>query len=241
MPAGNTKQENTDVIRNQMSEQVALSWSGGKDSALALQQLRASGTHDVVALLTSVTREYDRVSIHGVRRALLEAQAAALGLPLIEAWLEPKSSDAAYQRAFLDALDVLADRHPAVSLIAFGDLYLRDVRDYRDRLLAGTPYRGLYPLWERPTRALADAFVADGFEATIVCVDETQIDARFAGRRFDQELLADLPATADPCGENGEFHTFVHGGPIFSRPVAVATGEVVRREERFTYCDLLPA
>jgi uncharacterized protein (TIGR00290 family) len=223
-----------------MKAPVALSWSGGKDSSLTLQHLRAGAEYEVVALLTSVTRGYDRVSIHGVRRALLEAQAAALGLPLIEVCLEPKSSDAAYQRAFLDALDVLTERHPAVNRIAFGDLYLRDVRDYRDRLLADTAYRGLYPLWERPTRALADSFVADGFEATLVCVDETQIDARFAGRRFDHELLAELPPSADPCGENGEFHTFVHGGPIFSRPIAVVPGEIVRREERFTYCDLLP-
>jgi uncharacterized protein (TIGR00290 family) len=219
---------------------IALSWSGGKDSSLTLQHLRASGEHEVVALLTSVTRGYDRVSIHGVRRALLEAQAAALGLPLIEVWLEPKSSDAAYQRAFLEALDVLGEGHPVVKHIAFGDLYLRDVRDYRDRLLAGTPYRGLYPLWERPTRALAESFIAAGFEATLVCVDETQIDARFAGRRFDLALLADLPDSADPCGENGEFHTFVHGGPIFSHPIAVVPGEIVRREDRFTYCDLLP-
>ena len=218
---------------------IALSWSGGKDSALALQQLRAGGEHEVVALLTSVTREYDRVSIHGVRRTLLEAQAAALGLPLLEVWLEPKSSDAAYQRAFLDALDVVAERYPAVNHIAFGDLYLRDVRDYRDRLLAGTRYRGLYPLWERPTRAFAESFIADGFEATLVCVDETQIDSRFAGRRFDRALLADLPDSADPCGENGEFHTFVHGGPIFSHPIDVVPGEIVRREERFMYCDLV--
>jgi len=224
-----------------LRQAVALSWSGGKDSSLALQHLRASDEYEVVALLTSVTRGYDRVSIHGVRRALLEAQAAALGLPLIEVWLEPKSSDAAYQRAFLDALEVVAERHPAVQHIAFGDLYLRDVRDYRDRLLAGTPYRGLYPLWERPTRALAESFVADGFEATLVCVDETQIDARFAGRRFDHALLAELPTSADPCGENGEFHTFVHGGPIFSRPISIVPGEVVRREERFSYCDLLPS
>ena len=223
-----------------VAQSIALSWSGGKDSSLALQHLRAAGEHEVVALLTSVTRGYDRVSIHGVRRTLLEAQAAALGLPLIAVWLEPKSSDAAYQRAFLDALDVLAERHPAVKHIAFGDLYLRDVRDYRDRLLAGTPYRGLYPLWERPTRALAESFIDDGFEATLVCVDETQIDAHFAGRRFDPGLLADLPASADPCGENGEFHTFVHGGPIFSRSIGVVPGEIVRREERFTYCDLLP-
>ena len=222
-----------------MKRPVALSWSGGKDSSLALQHLRVGGEHEVVALLTSVTRDYERVSIHGVRRSLVEAQATALGLPLIEVWLEPKSSDAAYQRAFLDALDVVAREHPAVSLIAFGDLYLRDVRDYRDRLLAGTPYRGLYPLWERPTRALAESFIADGFEATLVCVDETQIDARFAGRRFDRALLADLPGSADPCGENGEFHTFVHGGPNFSKSIEVVPGEVVRREERFTYCDLL--
>ena len=219
---------------------IALSWSGGKDSALALQALRASGDHDVVALLTSVTREYDRVSIHGVRRVLLEAQAAALGLPLIEVALEPKSSDAAYQRAFLDALAVLAERHPDVRGIAFGDLYLRDVRDYRDRLLAGTPFRGMYPLWGRPTRALAESFVADGFRATLVCVDESQIDAGFAGRPFDRTLLDALPASADPCGENGEFHTFVHDGPIFTRPIVVARGEIVRRDERFTYCDLLP-
>ena len=199
------------------SAPVALSWSGGKDSALTLQHLRASGEHEVVALLTSVTREYDRVSIHGVRRVLLEAQAEALGLPLIEVWLEPKSSDAAYQRAFLGALDALAQRHPAVNRIAFGDLYLRDVRDYRDRLLADTPYRGLYPLWERPTGQLAESFVADGFEAT------------------------ELPASADPCGENGEFHTFVHGGPIFPRAIPVVPGELVQREGRFTYCDLVPA
>ena len=223
------------------SAPVALSWSGGKDSALTLQHLRARGEHEVVALLTSVTREYDRVSIHGVRRVLLEAQAEALGLPLIEVWLEPKSSDAAYQRAFLGALDALAQRHPAVNRIAFGDLYLRDVRDYRDRLLADTPYRGLYPLWERPTGQLAESFVADGFEATLVCVDETQIDARFAGRRFDRALRAELPASADPCGENGEFHTFVHGGPIFPRAIPVVPGELVQREGRFTYCDLVPA
>ena len=224
-----------------MKAPIALSWSGGKDSSLTLHHLRASAEYEVVALLTSVTREYDRVSIHGVRRELLEAQAAALGLPLIEVWLEPKSSDAAYQRAFLDALDALSERHPAVEHIAFGDLYLRDVRDYRERLLAGTTYRGLYPLWERPTRALAESFIADGFDATLVCVDETQIDARFAGRSFDHALLADLPDSADPCGENGEFHTFVHGGPIFARPIAVTRGEIVQREGRFTYCDLLPA
>jgi uncharacterized protein (TIGR00290 family) len=220
---------------------VALSWSGGKDSSLALHHLRESAEHEVVALLTSVTREYERVSIHGVRRSLLQAQADALALPLIEVTLEPSSSDAAYQRAFLDGLAVLAGRHPGVRAVAFGDLYLRDVRDYRDRLLADTPFAGLYPLWERPTRELAESFITAGFDATLVCVDETQIDAGFAGRRFDRALLDDLPASADPCGENGEFHTFVHGGPIFRRAIPVTRGEIVRRDDRFTYCDLLPA
>ena len=218
---------------------IALSWSGGKDSALALQALRANA-EQVVALLTSVTREYDRVSIHGVRRTLLDVQAAALGLPLIEIVLEPASSDAAYRRAFLDALGVLAERHPEVRRIAFGDLYLRDVREYRDRLLADTPFGGMYPLWERPTRALAESFIADGFRATLVCVDETQLDARFAGRAFDEGLLHALPASVDPCGENGEFHTFVHDGPIFEHPIGIVRGEIVRRDDRFSYCDLLP-
>ena len=220
---------------------VALSWSGGKDSALALQRLRASTEYEVTALLTSVTREYDRVSIHGVRRSLLERQAASLGLPLVEIALEPRSSNAAYEQACLAALDVLAASHATVRHIAFGDLYLRDVRAYRDRLLEGTPYRGLYPLWERPTREVADSFIAAGFVATLVCVDTTQIDAGFAGRRFDRALLEALPPTADPCGENGEFHTFVHDGPIFAAPIGVTIGEIVLRDERFTYCDLLPA
>ena len=172
----------------------------------------------MVALLTSVTREYDRVSIHGVRRVLLEAQAAALGLPLIEVWLEPKSSDAAYQRAFLDALDVLSDRHPAVHLIAFGDLYLRDVRDYRDRLLAGTPYRGLIRCGSA-RRACSPSVRRRRLRG------DDRLRGRDADRRavrrprFDRALLAELPATADPCGENGEFHTFVHGGPIFVGPL----------------------
>jgi len=220
---------------------VALSWSGGKDSSVALQRLRASTEYDVTALITSVTREYDRVSIHGVRRALLDAQAAALGLPLIEVSLEPRASDEAYQRAFLQALETLAALQPAVRLIAFGDLYLRDVRAYRDRLLEPTPYRGLYPLWERSTRELARASIDDGYRATLVCVDNTQLDASFAGREFDDDLLDALPAAVDPCGENGEFHTFVYAGPIFSAPIAVRRGEIVTRDERFTYCDLLPA
>lgn len=218
---------------------VALSWSGGKDSALALHALRDSAEYEVTALITSVTNGYDRISIHGVRRSLLERQADALGLPLVEVALEPASSDEAYQAAFLRGLADLGRLQPHVAHVAFGDLYLADVRAYRDRLLASTAFRGLYPLWQQPTRELAERFIADGFVATLVCTDNTQIDPSFAGRAFDHTLLADLPSTADPCGENGEFHTFVSGGPIFRHPVAWVKGEIVTRDGRFTYCDLV--
>ena len=224
-----------------MREPVALSWSGGKDSALALHALRNGDQFDVTVLLTSVTAEYDRISIHGVRRALLVQQAAALGLPWIEIRLEPSSSNEAYEVAFRSALQVLLERYPSVRRIAFGDLFLREVRDYRDRLLSGTNFSGIYPLWNEPTSDLAERFIDAGFEATLVCTDNTQIAPRFAGRRFDRALLSELPADVDPCGENGEFHTFVHGGPLFLDAVQVISGDTVERDGRFTYHDLLPA
>ena len=224
-----------------MREPVALSWSGGKDSALALHALRNGDQFDVTVLLTSVTAEYDRISIHGVRRALLVQQAAALGLPWIEIRLEPSSSNEAYEVAFRSALQVLLERYPSVRRIAFGDLFLREVRDYRDRLLSGTNFSGIYPLWNEPTSDLAERFIDAGFEATLVCTDNTQIAPRFAGRRFDRALLSELPADVDPCGENGEFHTFVHGGPLFLDAIQVISGDTVERDGRFTYHDLLPA
>jgi uncharacterized protein (TIGR00290 family) len=219
---------------------VVVSWSGGKDSSLALAALRADPAYVVVGLLTSVTAGYDRVSIHGVRRSLLERQAAALRLPLQEVLLRPSSSDAAYAAAFRDALDVLRERLPRAREIAFGDLFLADVRAYRERLLAGTGYAPAFPLWGTDTRRLATRFVDDGFAARLVCVDTTQLDAAFAGRPFDRELLAALPDGVDPCGERGEFHTFVADGPIFAEPVGYEVGETVLREGRFAYCDLLP-
>lgn len=219
---------------------VVLSWSGGKDSSLALAALRADPRYEVVALLTSITTEYDRVSIHGVRRALLEAQAAAAGLPLIEIALEPRSSNEAYEAAFLDALARIRVDLPAVRHIAFGDLFLADVRAYRERLVAEAGFEPLFPLWHRDTAALASEFIAAGFSAHLVCVDTQALPASFAGRPFDVAMLADLPAGVDPCGERGEFHTFVTGGPVFTEPIAVRTGELVMREDRFAFCDLLP-
>lgn len=220
--------------------QVVMSWSGGKDSSLALHALQQDDTCEVVALLTSVTRGYDRISIHGVRRVLLEQQAQAIGLPLFEATLEPQSSNAAYEAAFLETVQRVLRAFPGVQQIAFGDLYLEDVRAYRDRLVSATSLSASYPLWGRNTGALARDFIGAGFRATLVCVDTTQLSAAFAGRSYDSALLEELPPGVDPCGEGGEFHTFVSAGPIFTHPIPMEIGEVVLRDERFAYCDLLP-
>jgi uncharacterized protein (TIGR00290 family) len=220
-------------------ERVVLSWSGGKDSSLALAALRTDPAYEVVALLTSVTRGYERVSVHGVRRELVEAQAASIGLPLLDVELEPRSSNEAYEAAFLEGLARARAAHLDVRRVAFGDLFLADVRAYRERLLGPTGVEPLFPLWGRDTAALAQEFIAAGFRATLVCVDTELLAASFAGREFDRQLLVDLPASVDPCGERGEFHTFVSAGPVFATPIPARAGEVVLRDERFAYCDLL--
>ncbi|HEX4468762.1 MAG TPA: hypothetical protein VH080_04470 [Gemmatimonadaceae bacterium] len=224
-----------------MSERVLLSWSGGKDSALALAALAADPSVDVVGLLTSVTRGYERVSIHGVRRALLEAQAASLHLPLTEVALDPECANAAYEEAFLHAVDVAKGRYAGLTGIAFGDLFLEDVRAYRERLLANTGLTALFPLWGEPTAALAERCCDLGVEARLVCVDTEQLSGELAGRSFDRQLLAELPPSVDPCGERGEFHTFVAHAPGFATRVPYSVGEIVRRDDRFVYCDLLPS
>lgn len=218
---------------------VALAWSGGKDSSLALQALRAGG-EEPVALLTTVTEGVERVSIHGVRRELLVAQAAAAGLPLVEVRIPLPCPNETYEAAMTRALasPLLRD----VPEIAFGDLFLADVRAYREERLAAAspPRRGRFPLWGSATPPLARAFIAAGFEAIVVSVDPAQLDAAFAGRAYDAAFLDALPDGVDPCGENGEFHTFVHAGPIFAAPLSVRVGEVVMRDG-FVYADVVPA
>jgi uncharacterized protein (TIGR00290 family) len=220
--------------------QVVLSWSGGKDSALALQALRDAPNVEVAALLTSVTREYERISVHGVRRVLLERQAEQLKLPLFTIELDPVTTNDAYESAFLSVLDRMRGEMPNVKTIAFGDLFLADVRAYRERLLAPTDFDPLFPIWGLDTAKLARKCVKDGFVARIVVVDTTQLDASFAGHPFDDALLDELPPTVDPCGERGEFHTFVSDGPGFEGPVEHEVGEIVLRDNRFAYCDLIP-
>ena len=204
-----------------------------------LERLLADPGVAVVALLTTVSVVYDRVSIHGVRRSILRAQAASLGLPLFEVTLGAGSSNDDYERMFAEGLERVTAALPHAHAIAFGDLFLGDVRSYRDALLGRLGWTGVYPLWMEPTPALAQYFIAQGYHAVLTCVDTTQLHADFAGRAYDAMLLADLPPSVDPCGERGEFHTCVLSGPIFNTPIHVTLGAHVLREERFQYCDLI--
>ena len=214
---------------------VALAWSGGKDSALALATLRRDGTN-VAALLTTFTDDYDRVSMHGVRRDLVRQQAAAAGVPLVEVGIPAACVNEVYA-ARMEA----AFRSPPLAeldAVASGDLFLEDVRAYREERLASAGKSALFPLWGRDTAALARSFIEDGFEAYVVCVDTRMLDASFAGRDYNAAFLDDLPPGIDPCGENGEFHSFVHAGPFFDRPVPCRVGEHVLREG-FAFADLV--
>ena len=219
-------------------EKVVLSWSGGKDSALALWAMREELGIEPVALLTTITEDYGRISMHAVRRELLHAQAAAVDVPLVEVGIPAACVNEVYEERMAAALT--APPLDEVEEFAFADLFLADIRAYREERLAAIGRRATFPLWDRDTAALAERFVEAGFGATLVCVDPSKLDPSFAGRRFDAELLRDLPAGVDPCGENGEFHTFVSAGPVFSVPVAFEHGETVEREG-FVFHDLLPA
>ncbi len=214
---------------------LALSWSGGKDSALALRALRDEHGIEPRALITTVTEEYARVSMHGVRRALVERQAAAAGLSLVEVSIPPRCPNDVYEARMEQALASAELR--GVGAVAFGDLFLEDIRAYREERLAAAGKRAMFPIWGSDTRDLGLSFIAAGFEAFLVCVDPRQLDASFAGRSYDEALLAELPEGVDPCGENGEFHTFVHAGPVFRERIECEIGEVTMRDG-FAFCDL---
>ena len=214
-----------------------LSWSGGKDAAWTLHAARMHGGLEIVGLLTTLTEGHDRVSMQGIRRDVLHAQARATGLPLVEAWIPQAATNVIYEAAFGDALAEAARRWPGVRDIAFGDLFLADIKAWRDAFCARLDWQPHYPLFGSNTASLARTMLDGGLRARLCCVDTTQLDARFAGRDFDESLLADLPAGVDPCGENGEFHTCVHAGPMFDASIAIERGETVLRDGRFAYTD----
>lgn len=221
-----------------MATNAVMAWSGGKDSACALWRLQQDERYEVTGLLTTLTEGFDRISMHGVRRELLAAQAQALDLPVREVWIPQGASNATYGKRMGSAVSqMLAD---GVEAVAFGDLFLEDVRAYREKMLSPTGIEAVFPLWGAPTAALARRIIADGFRAVLACVDPRAVPAGFAGREFDEALLDELPPDADPCAERGEFHTFVHDAPNFAAPIAFTRGEVVGREG-FVFADLLPA
>lgn len=220
-----------------MSERILFCWSGGKDSAMALHALLQRPDVRIAALLTTVTETYDRISMHGVRRELLVQQAQSIGLPLHEVRIPPHCVNAIYEARMEEALRV----HYAegVRTVAFGDIFLEDLRAYREKNLARIGMTALFPIWKRDTRELIRSFHAVRFRAIAACIDPQKLDRGFAGRELDDSFFRDLPAGVDSCGENGEFHTFVFDGPIFSNPIPIRAGEVVERDS-FIYCDLLP-
>ncbi len=221
------------------TRRALLSWSSGKDSAWTLHVLRRDHPDiEVVGLLTTVNATHERVAMHAVRRRLLALQAAAVGLPVREIEIPSPCTNEQYAAAMQAAVDqALAD---GIDTMAFGDLFLEDIRAYREKQLAPTGITPIFPLWGTPTDVLADEMLRGGLRAIITCVDPKQVPIELCGRHWNRDLLGALPAGADPCGENGEFHTFVHDGPMFSAPIAVHTGEIVTRDG-FTFADVLPA
>jgi uncharacterized protein (TIGR00290 family) len=217
------------------SEPILFCWSGGKDSAMALHTLLQQNEFHIAALLTTVTEGYERISMHGVRRELLQRQAQSIGLPLHEVRIPPQCVNPIYEARMEEALRIHLEN--GVRKVAFGDIFLEDLRAYREKNLARIGMTALFPIWKRDTSELIRAFHTNRFRAVAVCVDSKVLDPSFAGRELDESFFRDLPPHADPCGENGEFHTFVFDGPIFHSPIPVRTGEIVNRDG-FVFCDL---
>jgi uncharacterized protein (TIGR00290 family) len=218
-------------------EPILFCWSGGKDSAIALHTLLQQKQFRIVSLLTTVTETYDRIAMHGVRRELLKRQAESIGLPLHEVFIPPQCVNPVYEARMEKSLRSFYDQ--GVRQVAFGDIFLEDLRAYREKNLARIGMTALFPIWKRDTHELIRHFHEQRFLAIAACIDPKVLDPSFAGRELDESFFRDLPPRADPCGENGEFHTFVFDGPIFQSPIPIRTGEVVNRDG-FVFCDLLP-
>jgi len=220
-----------------IKKKAILSWSGGKDSSLALYEIQNSGKYEIISLVTTVTDEYDRVSMHGLRTSLLEEQAQNLDIPLQKVLISKNASNEEYESKFNEVL--LKYKEASISQVVFGDLYLEDIKKYREALLKKIDMECVFPIWKRDTTKLAYEFIDLGFKAITVCVDSNVLGKEFVGREFDEQFLNDLPDGIDPCGENGEFHTFTYDGPIFEKLIDHRLGDIVLRDERFYYCDIL--
>jgi len=220
-----------------MPKPIIVSWSGGKDSTLALNEILNNTDYKVHSLITTVTEGYDRISIHGVRNELLEKQVQSIGLPLHKVSIPKDSKNEQYESALKKVL--LKFKNKGINEIVFGDIFLEDVKKYRDELLDKLDMKGVYPIWKKDSKELPRKFIELGFKAVTTCVDFQQIDKKFVGREYDSKFLNDLPNSADHCGENGEFHTFVYDGPLFDKKIDFTKGEIVFRDDRFYYCDLI--
>jgi uncharacterized protein (TIGR00290 family) len=222
-----------DPLKKQ-KKKALLSWSGGKDSSLCLYELvqneKYNSNIQVNALLTTLTSDYDRISMHGVRRELLLAQSKSLGLPIEEVWIPSKASNEIYQKQMINSINKWSEKNENASTIIFGDLFVEDIRAYREEFLGGIGFECVFPIWGRDTHELGEFFIDSGFKAIICAVDPKKLDARFCGKEYDKKFLSEIPETVDPCGENGEFHTFVYDGPIFRKKIDVKVGEIVNRE-----------
>lgn len=220
-----------------MKTGAILSWSGGKDSALAYHESNLSEKYEIKGLLTTITEDYDRISMHGVRKELVKTQASKIGLPLHEVLIPKQATNCIYESEFGRALSNLA--RDEISTVLYGDFFLQDIRDYREKLGNKFGVASDFPIWGKNTSELAEQFVNQGFRAIVCCLDPRKFGKEFCGREFDNEFLSDLPKDVDPCGENGEFHTFVYDGPIFKDKVKVKVGQVVKRDG-FYFADILP-
>jgi uncharacterized protein (TIGR00290 family) len=220
-------------------QSALLSWSGGKDSALCLYELMCNKKYfdlEIKALITTLTKEYDRISMHGVRRELLIAQSRSLGIPVEEVWIPNKASNETYEAQMIKSIAKWKDEK-GVKIAAFGDLFLEDIQAYRERFLGIIGVGAIFPIWGRNTKKLSKSFIESGFKAIICTVDPKKLDRIFCGREYDERLLSEIPESVDPCGENGEFHTFVYDGPIFKKKIDVKIGEVVERDG-FCFADI---
>lgn len=221
-----------------MTEKVLFTWSGGKDSALALYEVQRNNQYEISALITTVTEDYDRISMHGVPSIFLDEQAKSLGLPVEKIFITKNSSNEEYE-AKMEKTLMHYHQNLRVLSVVFGDIFLEDLRNYREQNLSKIGMNGLFPLWKRDTTELAHLFIKLGFKAIITCVDSKVLDKGFVARYYDGDFLSQLPPHVDPCGENGEFHSFVFEGPIFKEKIPFKTGDIVLRDNRFYFCDLL--